>query len=120
MTLSDRVRKHLHHGMHLDTTSGRARFEIENVGADGLLLRVGKGRWPIKIPWGCFDRIEKEFTGKGWVRFGGAYGEPDEGTLEWVVQAYTNRISAASYVAPILEECDVAEINRDRPYHFRL
>jgi hypothetical protein len=120
MTLSEKVREHVRPAMRLDTTSGRARFEIEKIGVDGLLLRVGKGRWPIRIPWRCFDRIEKEFSGKGWVRLGGTYGEPDEGTLESVIQSFTNGISAASYVAPILEECGLAEIDRDMPYHIEL
>ncbi|TET89604.1 MAG: hypothetical protein E3J35_09350 [Methanomassiliicoccales archaeon] len=83
-------------------------------------IRVGKGRWPIKLPWRCFERIDKELSGKGWARITGLRNDVKEGSLDWIVQQYTGGLLAGSYVAPILEHCGLAEIDRGRPHRIRL
>lgn len=106
--------------MTLSTPSGHADFLVEAVGADGVRVVVGKGKWPIKIPWACFERIEKELSGKGWARIGGLRNDVQEGSLDSFIQQYTGGLLAGSYVAPILEHCGVAEIDRGRPNRIRL
>lgn len=55
-----------------------------------------------------------------WMRIGAIHDTLRPGTLDAIVQKYTAGVSAASYVAGILEHLDLAEFDRNRPQKIRL
>lgn len=104
----------------LKTPSGQATFKINNISPKGVQLIVGKGEWPILIPSDCWEAIPDYLKEKGPVRIGSIHEKPETDTLDEFIQRYTSGVSAASYVAPILEKIGIAEIGREKPQTIRL
>lgn len=107
-------------GSVLKTPSGRASFTLYHIDRSRVMIRTGKKGSIISIPAQCFEDIPNYLKNKGWVGIGATHGYSDEETLDKFVKSYTKGTSAASYVAPILEICNIIEIDRGRPAEIKL
>ncbi|MBN2251858.1 MAG: nucleoside triphosphate pyrophosphohydrolase [Candidatus Altiarchaeota archaeon] len=101
------------------TPSKRGRFTIDSIDKNYIRIRTRGGN-VLRIASRCFDDAASFLSGKEGVPIGARHGKPERGSFDWFVQTYTGGVSAASYVAPILEEARIAEINRGRPNRIRL
>ena len=102
-------------GSVLKTPSGRASFTIYHIDSSQIMVKVGKKDSIIRIPAQCFEDIPNYLQNKGWVRIGAIHGDSEEESLDKFIKSYTKGTSAASYVAPILEKCNIIKIDRGRP-----
>ena len=107
-------------GSVLKTPSGRASFTIHHIDNSRVMIRTGKQGSIISIPAQCFEDTPNYLKNKGWIRIGAIHGYSEEETLDKFVKSYTKGTSAASYVAPILEMCNILEIVRGRPAEVKL
>ena len=57
-------------------------------------------------------------VGKGWARIGAIHEISNEASLDSFLKRFTHGTSIASYVAPLLELAEIAEIDRSRPREY--
>jgi hypothetical protein len=113
------VRAHLQVGERLSTPQG-APFTIASIDQRGVAVLVGQGGYQIVLKWSWLEGSVDFLAGKGWVRIGAQRSvEGNPGTLDGYIKTHT-RLAAASYVASVLEEAAVTEIDRRRPGRTKL
>ena len=103
----------------IETPSHHAKFKVRHYGISYVALEIGKGR-AIKIPIRCFEGSLDYLRGKGWIKIGAHHGSSNEQTFDSYVKNFTSGISAASYVAPMLEKAGIVEIEKGPPARIRL
>ena len=114
------VRAHVHDGMELETPGRGKPFEVQRLHGRGIVLLLGEGRWETSIPWEALEGVVDLLRGRGWVRTTGSFApEPDTETLSGFLKQHVNR-ETANWVAVVLEEAGVLEIDRSRPLRARL
>ena len=114
------LRRKLSTGDLLYTNARRAEFEIGEIDSDGLVLLLGSGRNSVKLPWACWEGIPAMLSHKDWMKVGGTYlmdGEPD--TLDEYLKGFTGT-STSRWVARVLEEAGIVEIDTGPPLMIRL
>lgn len=116
----EKIISKLYVGQKIETPTRRSTFTIDKVNRECIKIKVGIGGWPITIPDSCFEGVPNFLRGKGWIKIGARHGVPDKGTFDEYVQGFTNKTSAASYVAPILEIAEIVEIDRRVPNRIKL
>lgn len=107
-------------GSVLRTPSGNAEFTMSNIRSNEVVIEIGKKKAELRIPATCFEVVPDFLRDKGWIRISSTHGTANVGTFDEYVQGFTHGTSAASYVAPILEEAGIVEIDRSRPAKLRL
>jgi len=108
-------------GTILKTPSNKATFVIEEINKHGVSLSVGKGGWRIWVPAECWNSAPIFLESKDWVIIGARHDQSSpEGSFDEYVKRFTNGVSAASYVAPILERILLIQIDRNEPNKIRL
>jgi hypothetical protein len=114
------IRDRLKQGQQLRTPVRKAPFVLAKINHDGIQLLQGKGAFPVRLPWECLEGLARELLGRGCVRIGGKYERTgDPGTVDAYLKQWT-RTATANWVASVLEEAGVAEIDRRRPACLRL
>ena len=116
------IQEELTPGQILKTPSG-TEFELKEVSNSRLILLVGRKMNKIYLDLGCIEEIVKKFNSRPEnyeMRIGAVHGKPSTGSLDAIVQKYTGGVSAASYLAGILEYIEVFKILRTRPQRITL
>lgn len=94
-------------------------FELD-YDADGIVLRLGKGRWASDLPWACLESVPAFLRGRrGWVIAGGQHsvsGEP--GTLDAYLKAW-QKTDVARWLVRVLAEAGVVDVDDGRPLRLR-
>jgi hypothetical protein len=114
------VRAKLHPGQELRTPRQSKPFWLEDLNNDGIILLLGSGRWRTPIPWEALEGVADLLRGQGWVRTSGSFtSEGDTATLSGYLKQYVYR-ETANWVAVVLAEAGVLELDRSRPIRARL
>jgi len=103
----------------LDTPSGK-QFKITHIDGEKVLIETGKKPSILKIPASALEEAPNFLRGKGWVRIGAVHEVSDVMSLDTFIKRFSHGTSLASYVAPLLELAEIAEIDRSRPAKIRL
>ena len=102
----------------LATSSGR-RFRVTHIDGAKVLIETGEKPTILKIPASALEEAPNFLRGKGWVRIGAIHEITDELSLDSFMKRFSHGTSMASYVAPLLELAQIAEISRARPARIR-
>lgn len=95
-------------------------FVVSKLDGRGVELLLGAKKTPTRISWECLEGIPGYLAGRGWVAIGGAYDTGARaGTLDRYLKAHINR-GTAGWVAALLEEAAIVEIDRTRPARARV
>jgi hypothetical protein len=114
------VRAHLYSGQELKTPGQDKPFWVEDLNDEGIVLLLGSGRWRTPIPWEALEGVAELLRGRGWVRTSGSYSsEGDTTTLSGYLKQFVYR-ETANWVAVVLTEAGVLELDRSRPIRARL
>lgn len=114
------VRQALRPGQELATPGHSKPFEVADLSRSGLVLLLGKGRWNTTIPWAALEGIPDLLRGRGWVRTTGQFApSADVTSLSGYLKQYVYR-ETANWVAVVLEEAGVLELDRHTPIRARL
>lgn len=105
----------------LTTPSGRATFELYHIDGEKSIMKTSGGTC-IKLPSSCFEDAPGFLRGRGWVKIGASHKTPrsTNETFDDFLKSHCYGVSVASYVAAILEEAGMVEIDRSRPAKIRL
>lgn len=96
------------------------KFVVIRIRQKGLTIGIGEDKRELFIRSACFDGVIDFLRDKGWIRIGAIHDTDTAGTFDEYVKKFTRGISAASYVAPILEKVGIVEINDEWPAKLRL
>jgi hypothetical protein len=114
------VRASLQEGQELFTPGRGKPFWVDRMDGQGLVLLLGQGRWETRLPWSALEGAADLLRGRGWVRTTGSFApEADTTTLSGYLKQYVNR-ETANWVAVVLGEAGVIELDRSRPVKARL
>jgi hypothetical protein len=114
------VRSNLHPGQELQTPGQSKPFWVEDLNDAGIVLLLGSGRWRTPIPWEALEGVADLLRGQGWVRTSGSFSsEGDTATLSGYLKQHVYR-ETANWVAVVLAEAGVLELDRNRPIRARL
>ncbi len=103
----------------LETPSGK-RFKIIHIDGEKVLIETGQKPSILKIPASVLEEAPNFLRGKGWVRIGAIHEVSHELSLDTFIKRFSHGTSLASYIAPLLELAEIAEIDRSRPAKIRL
>ena len=121
MKVESAIRESIHEGQEFLTPRRRQPFVVDRIDNAGVVLLLGKGRWPTRIGWDCWEGIVPFVRNHGnEVKIGGRHevaGNP--GTLDEWLKGCVKR-TTAGWVAVILEAAGVVDISADRPQRIRL
>lgn len=94
-------------------------FELHH-DADGIVLRLGKGRHPSSLPWSCLETIPVFLREqRGWVIAGGYHSVTGEtGTLDAYLKAWQTT-DVARWLVRVLAEAGVVDFDDGRPLRLR-
>lgn len=113
------VRSTIRSGTVLATPAQGARFEVGVVDDDGLVLLIGEQQTPTGISWHVLEGINGLLAGGKWIPIGSSYSTTaTPGTLDAHLKTHVNR-AIAGWVAAVLEEAGVVDIDRRRPGRLR-
>jgi hypothetical protein len=114
------IRSQIAPGTVLHTPARRAPFVVERVDGDGIVLLLGSKRAWTPFSWECIEGIASFLRSKGWVDSGSAYSvRADPDTLDGYLKGCINR-ATANWVARVLEEAGVVELDVGPPLRVRL
>ena len=94
-------------------------FVVDSIDSVGIVLLLGAGRWPTRISWDCLEGIADFLRSRGWVDSGGSFSPSDPSSLDGHLKPYVKRASA-NWVARVLFEADVVDVDRGPPLRVRL
>lgn len=118
--VEDAIRANVREGQELHTPGRGKLFWVERIDSRGLVLLLGKGRWETRLPWTALEGAADLLRGRGWVRTTGSFQpEADTTTLSGYLKQYVNR-ETANWVAVVLAEAGVIDLDRGRPVKARL
>ena len=103
-------------------TIGRgARFELREIGHDGIVIELGKKHTATRVSWACLESIPGYLrTNPGWVKSGGVHDNKAEpGTLHAHLLDYNNR-DIANWIVELLRDADLVEVDRKPSLRLRL
>lgn len=119
-SVEEAIRSHVRPGEILPTPTGRAVFSVRDLEAGGLVLLLGPKRTRNLLSWRCLEGIPGDLRGRGWVLVGASRdvnGKPR--TLDGYLKGWV-KVQVANYVAVVLEQARVVELDRDQPARVRL
>jgi len=94
-------------------------FELD-YDADGMVLRLGKGRHASGLPWSCLETIPAFLREqRRWVIAGGYHsvaGKP--GTLDAYLKEW-QKTDVARWLVRVLTEAGVVDVDNGRPLQLR-
>lgn len=113
------VREAVAPGQVLPTLSGTATFKVAEYTAEHMIFLLGNKEARTRIPWAALEGVPDFLRGRT-VTIGGGYdkaGQPD--TFDAYLKAFVYR-ATSGWVAVMLEEAGVIEVDRTRPARMRL
>ncbi len=115
------VRRSISNGQLLHTPSRHAPFVVAKVDDEGVVILLGEGRGAIRLSWDCLEGLIPFIISHGGeVPIGGRYQvEGNPGTLDEHLKGCV-KTTTAGWVAAMLEEAEVLQINRVLPATVRL
>ena len=114
------VRSRLATGTRLHTRSRPAPFLLSQVGAAGIVLDLAM-RHRTPIAWDCLENVVPFLRGRGWVRCAGRHStEAEPGSFDEYLKHNGPRRDVTNWVAVVLEEAGVAELDIGPPLRIRL
>jgi hypothetical protein len=109
------VRAAVRPGEILWTPSGRGRFSIAEYTSDGLVLLLGEKQAWTPLPWRALEEVPDLLRGRRRVLIGSLYSTDSlPGSLDEHLKGFFPR-ATAGWVAVVLEQARVLEIDRSRP-----
>ena len=104
----------------LFTVRGGARFEVDSLAPDAVELLFGGSKTRTVIRWTCLEGIPAFLHEKGWVEIGATHSVTVKpGTLEAYLRTCLRR-STGGYVAALLAEADIIDVDPRKPAKIRL
>ncbi|MEX0683746.1 MAG: hypothetical protein WD904_01965 [Dehalococcoidia bacterium] len=114
------IRARIAPGSTLRTAVRSAPFVVDAVNGDGIVLLLGAKQARTAFDWECIEGIGAFLRGRGWVESGSTYEvRPNPGTLDGYLKGCINR-ATANWVARLLEEAGVVDLDGGRPLRVRL
>lgn len=114
------IRRAIPTGSTLRTPSRSKPFIVDTIDGDGVLLLLGKGQTRARLSWECLEGIPRFLKGRGWTEVGSKYEmEGEAGTLDGYLKDHI-KVTTAGWVARVLEEAGVIELDYGRPLRVRL
>ena len=114
------VRSRIKPGDQLHTAAAASPFTVGRIDDSGVVLLLGKGRWPVRLTWRCLEGVCPFLRDRDWVRIGAAFDSPaNRETLDGYLKHHT-KVATAGWVAGLIERAGVVEIDRHRPARVRL
>ena len=114
------IRTRIGPSQELRTPGRAARFTVGDIDERGVVLLLGNGEWPTRLSWECLEGIPRYLSGGSWVPIGTTYQtESVAGTLDAYLKA-CSKTATAGWVAVLLEQVGVVEVDRSRPLKVRL
>lgn len=114
------IRSNLVSGTTLSTPAQGKPFTVSRIDDHGVVLLLGERQTATPLSWTCLEGVVRFLAGRGWVEIGSRYdvsSSPD--TLDGYLKGCINR-ATAGWVAAVLEQAAVVEIDRSRPAAVRL
>ncbi len=90
-------------------------FIISDIDSEGVSLIIGSKKSNVRISAECLNKLPAFLCGKNWVNLTSNHEKESNNALEGHIKKYTNGVSAAEYVATILESAGVISIDRKDP-----
>lgn len=113
------IRAHVTSDARLVTPSGRATFIVHEINDAGLVLLLGQKQAWTPLSWRCLEGLPAFLRGRGWVLVGANRELPGEpSTLDGYLERWLKR-QTANYVAVVLEQATLVELDRDPPARIR-
>lgn len=107
-------------GSTLRTFGRGAQFGVGEIDDRGIVLKLGQQQAHTRLSWECLEGAADFLRGRGWVRVGGARtAEGERGTLDEYLKRHIKR-DTARWVARVLAEAGVVEVDRRPPLRVRL
>ena len=104
----------------LFTVPARARFEVHNLSRVGVELLLGQSKTRALIRWTCLEGIPAFLNRKDWVEIGATHNATVKpGTLETYLRTCL-RLSTGGYVAALLAEAEIVDVDPLPPAKDRL
>ncbi|RLI40472.1 hypothetical protein DRO69_12830 [Candidatus Bathyarchaeota archaeon] len=104
---------------YVETPSGK-QFKIIHIDNEKVLIETGRKPSVIKIPASALEEAPNFLRRREWVRIGAVHEISEKLSLDTFIKRFSCGTSLASYVAPLLELAEIAEIDRSRPAKIRL
>lgn len=106
-------------GARLHTAAAGSPFAFGAIDEDGVVLVLGKGRWPVRLTWDCLEGVLPFLYDRGWIRIGAAFSSPaNHETLDGYLKHCT-RTATAGWVAALLDHVAFVELDSRRPARVR-
>jgi hypothetical protein len=113
------VRAQVQSGTRLTTPARGAPFTVARVDDRGIVLLLGQQEAWTPLTWACLEGIVPFLAGRDWVNIGSVYETRiDPETLDGYLKSCVKR-ATAGWVAAVLDEAGVVEIDRRRPARVR-
>jgi hypothetical protein len=88
--------------------------------SEGLVLLLGEKEAWTPLPWRALEDLTDYLRGRGWILIGSAYStDSQRGSLDEYLKRFLKR-ATAGWVAVVLEQAAVLEIDRSRPARVKL
>jgi hypothetical protein len=114
------VRNRVLVGAVLLTPTGRGRFTVAEIGNKGPVLLLGEKEARTLIPWTALEGVPGFLGTEAWSPIGGIYDQAaDQTSLDGHMKRFVNR-ATAGWVASLLEDAGVIEIDRRPPARVRM
>jgi hypothetical protein len=114
------IREHVAPGESLRTPTGSATFVVHELNETGVVLLLGDKETRTTLSWECLEGITEFLPSYDWLPVG-ANRDPagNRRTLDEYLKQCVKR-QTANYVAVVLEQADLVELDRTRPARVRL
>ncbi len=114
------VRSRLAPGTRLHTPSQRAPFLVSQIESRGIVLDLAM-KHSTPVSWDCLENTVPFLRGRGWVRCAGRHStESEPGSLDEYLKNNGPRRDVTNWVAAVLAEAGVAELQVGPPLMIRL
>lgn len=118
--IENAIRRTCAAGLQLSTPTGRGEFSIARIDTDGIVLLLGAKQAWTPLSWACIEGVGPFLSTGAWTPIGGKYETTAEpGTLDGYLKGCLKR-ATAGWVAVVLEQAGVVEIDRRPPARVRL
>lgn len=114
------VRGRLRPGTRLHTPSRPAPFLLSATDNRGVILDLAM-RYRTPVSWACLEGVVPFLRGRGWVRCAGRHSvDSQPGSLDEYVKRHGPARDVTNWVAVVLEQAGVAELDVGPPLMIRL